>query len=92
MNRRGLSPLVATVLLVVFALILGVITMNFGRSLSEEKQAGGESTITVSVSSLDNELKQAQMDYILGRLTLEEYLAKEQEALEKMPGNSMAQK
>ncbi|HLC64568.1 MAG TPA: archaellin/type IV pilin N-terminal domain-containing protein [Candidatus Nanoarchaeia archaeon] len=83
MSKKGLSPLVATVLLVGFALVLGIITMNFGKTLALEEPAA-ESTITVSVASLDNELKQAQMDYILGRTNLEEYLAKEQEALGKM--------
>jgi len=83
MSKKGLSPLVATVLLVGFALVLGIITMNFGKTLALEEPKP-ESTITLSVASLDNELKQAQMDYILGRTNLEEYLAKEQEALGKM--------
>ncbi|MFC1768861.1 archaellin/type IV pilin N-terminal domain-containing protein [Nanoarchaeota archaeon] len=85
MNKKALSPLVATVLLVVFALILGIITMNFGRSIdTDETPAVTENFITISVASLDNELKHVQVDYLLGRLSLDEYLQKEKEALQDM--------
>jgi len=35
-NKRGLSPLAATSLLIVFALTLGVVIINFGESFIEE--------------------------------------------------------
>lgn len=33
-NKRGLSPLIATILLIAFAVALGAVIMNLGRSLS----------------------------------------------------------
>jgi len=36
-GRRGISPLIATVLLIAFAVALGAVVMNFGRTL-----VGGE--------------------------------------------------
>ena len=36
LNKRGVSPLVATILLVIFSLILGTITMNLGKAYIEE--------------------------------------------------------
>jgi len=35
MNKRGISPLIATILLLVFAIVLGVIVMNWGRAQVE---------------------------------------------------------
>jgi flagellin-like protein len=34
-NKKAISPLVATVLLIVFSLILGTITMNLGKAYIE---------------------------------------------------------
>jgi flagellin-like protein len=34
-NRKAISPLVATILLIVFSLILGTITMNLGKAYIE---------------------------------------------------------
>jgi flagellin-like protein len=36
LNKRGLTPLAATVLLIVFAIALGVVILNFGESLIEQ--------------------------------------------------------
>ena len=36
MDKRGISPLIATVLLIAFAVALGAIVMNWGRSYVEE--------------------------------------------------------
>ncbi len=35
MNKRGISPLIATMLLISFAVALGVVVMNFGRAQVE---------------------------------------------------------
>jgi predicted tellurium resistance membrane protein TerC len=35
-NKRGLTPIAATTLLIVFALALGVVILNFGESLIEQ--------------------------------------------------------
>ncbi len=37
MNKRALSPLVATILLIAFAIALGVVVMSWGKSYIEEK-------------------------------------------------------
>jgi flagellin-like protein len=36
MNKKGVSPLIATILLIVFSLILGTITMNLGKAYIED--------------------------------------------------------
>ncbi len=36
-NKKGISPLIATVLLILFAVTLGVIIMNWGKSYSEDQ-------------------------------------------------------
>ena len=84
-NKRALSPLVATVLLVVFALVIGTITMNWGRtyveSIKEEPEisVGGvfESAVVISIKDIDNPLKELQLEYITGKITKEEYVQKE---------------
>ena len=35
-NRKGVSPLVATAILIIFSLILGTVTMNVGKSYIED--------------------------------------------------------
>ncbi|MBR9676511.1 hypothetical protein GOV04_00025 [Candidatus Woesearchaeota archaeon] len=37
MNKKGVSPLIATVLLIAFAVALGAIVMNWGRTYVEEQ-------------------------------------------------------
>ena len=37
MDKRAISPLVATILLIAFAIALGLVVMNWGRSYIEEK-------------------------------------------------------
>jgi flagellin-like protein len=48
MNKRGVSPLVATLLLIAFAIALGLVVMNWGKSYIEEK---AEFTSGADVSS-----------------------------------------
>ena len=40
LKKRAVSPLVATVLLIVFSLILGTITMNLGKAYIEDISSG----------------------------------------------------
>jgi len=80
MSKKALSPLVATVLLVIFALVIGTITMNWGKAYVEK--AGDEkapASILVRVSSLDDPLKVLQIKYITGEISKEEYFEKEKE-------------
>lgn len=88
MHKKALSPLIATILLVVFALIVGTATMSWGKkyveSLPEEKPESFGSSIVISIDQIDNPLKDLQIRYITDKITLEEYLAKQQEAVSKL--------
>jgi flagellin-like protein len=83
-GNRGLSPLVATILLVAFALVIGTVTMNWGRSyvekIKEEPEVKGlfESAIIISIKDVDTPLKELQIEYITGQITLDQYVSKEQ--------------
>lgn len=60
MNKRGLSPLMATFLLIAFAVAVGVLIMNFSRAhLEKEAQCGIE--IGLHFSEINNE-KQVCLD------------------------------
>jgi len=43
--RKGLSPLIATVLLIAFAVALGVLVMNWGKSSAPAQVPGGETPL-----------------------------------------------
>ncbi len=51
-NKRGLSPLIATILLIAFAVALGAVVMNIGRTYSGDTPFNGDSECKVS-GSLD---------------------------------------
>ena len=42
MNKKGLSPLASTVLLLVISIIIGIIVMSWGRSYVEKATANAE--------------------------------------------------
>ena len=89
LNKKALSPLIATILLVVFALIVGTATMNWGKSYVEEVpeqnvESSFGTSIVISIDSLDNPLKKLQIMYIADKLTLEEYLLEEEIAITKL--------
>ena len=83
MNRKALSPLIATILLVVFALVIGTVTMNWGRAYVEnieepkEDARPMESAVIISIKDINTPLKELQIDHITGKLTEEEYLEQE---------------
>ena len=45
MNKKGLSPLMATLLLVIFAIALGSVVMSWGKEYVEEATAVKEVTV-----------------------------------------------
>ena len=54
MSKKGVSPLVATILLIVFSLILGTVTLNLGKAYIEEMvEPEQEKQIT---KTIDNEV------------------------------------
>lgn len=87
MNKRAISPLVATILLLAFALVIGVLTMTWGRSYvdtgaeaSPEDEGLKTGAIVISIEDiLDSELKLLQVQFLSGKMTQEEYLQKEKE-------------
>ena len=87
MNRKALSPLIATILLVVFALVIGTVTMNWGRAYVEnieepkEDARPMESAYIISIKDVDTTLKQLQIDHLTGKITEEEYLEQEKELI-----------
>lgn len=86
MNKKGLSPLVATGLLVVFALVIGTITMSWGKNyvegISEEtEEEGFKGTKIISLEDVNTPLKKLQLEYITGKISEEEYLIKEKELI-----------
>ncbi len=89
MNKKALSPLVATLLLVISALVLGAVTMTWGRAYAEgteevaAEEPETESAIIISIKDIDDPLKDLQIDYITNRITKYEYLEKEQELLSR---------
>lgn len=82
-GKRALSPLLATILLLVFALVIGTITINWGRTYVEQIQedpAAGvfDSAIIISIEDVDTPLKQLQLQFITGKISEQEYREKEQ--------------
>ncbi len=98
MQKRGISPLVATLLLVAFALVIGAITMTWGKSYVEKAQEQPKKdvldvfkgAIIIGIEQLDDPLKSIQLQYITGKISREQYLQQEQDLLdvEKSTGPS----
>ena len=52
--KRGVSPLIATILLIAFAVALGSVVMNWGLSLSLGKSEDGCRNVEIKIRSLDS--------------------------------------
>jgi len=88
MNKRALSPLVATILLVIFSLAIGTITMNWGKNYVEkinlqEKEQSKTGTLIINYKDIDTDLKQLQIKHILGELSESQYLEEESKLLRR---------
>jgi hypothetical protein len=89
-NTKGLSPLIATILLVIFALIIGIATMSWGKNYVENIPADGQDngsggSYLIPMKQVDNNpLKTLQIQYISDKITLDQYLTQEKEAIEKL--------
>ncbi len=84
-NKKALSPLVATILLVAFALVIGTATMSWGRNYVSEEDIDTKGRLECFDKSLvDNELKDLQLEYIVGEITLDQYIEKQQPIVEKL--------
>lgn len=51
-NKRGVSPLIATVLLISFAVALGSVVLNWGRNLEIAKPGGACSGVSIKIRSI----------------------------------------
>lgn len=76
----------ATLLLVVFAIVVGAITMSWGKSYVEnlehkEPVEKLESSIVISIKDIDTPLKELQIKYITDQISEEEYLQQEKELI-----------
>lgn len=81
-NKRALSPLLATMLLLVFALIVGTITINWGKAyveqIPEEPKIGVfDNAVVININDINTPLKELQIQYITGEITKQEYIERE---------------
>ncbi len=88
MNKKALSPLIATLLLVIFAIVVGAVTMSWGKNYVEDIKTKEpveklESAIMISIKDVDTPLKELQIKYITNQISEEEYLQKEKELIKK---------
>ncbi|MDP7116490.1 MAG: hypothetical protein QF632_06475 [Candidatus Woesearchaeota archaeon] len=81
-NSRGMSPAVATIVLIIFAILLGSLVMAFGSDYVENLPDEGpkKSTVCVKITGQDP-LKQLQVNYLEGKLSKSQYIAKERQLL-----------
>ena len=59
MNKRGISPIVATVLLIAFAVALGAMIMNWSSNIGDTEETGCEDLViteTTPLCELDNKI------------------------------------
>jgi len=78
MNRKALSPLVATILLIAFAITLGAVIMSVGKSyvveMPSEVSAGSR---VCDPAAVTDPLKLLQIQYVNGEIDIDAYLAGE---------------
>ena len=82
MNKEGMSPLVATLLLVAFALAIGTVTMTLGKNYTTgigEDALSGQPVVIADEDIGTDPLKVLQLEYIQGKITREEYLLRQKE-------------
>ncbi len=78
----------ATLLLVIFAVLVGAVTMSWGKNYVEDIEHKEpveklESAIIISIKDIDTPLKDIQIKYITGQISEEEYLEQEKELIKK---------
>lgn len=86
-NKKALSPLIATLLLLAFALVIGTATMNWGKSYVDKIDEAPEgyetlkSAVIISIEDINTPLKELQIKHITGQLSQDEYIMKEKSLL-----------
>ena len=62
MNKKALSPLIATMILLVFSLIVGFLTMSWGKDyVSNLEEEPTIEIISISSEEIDTPLKEIQI-------------------------------
>ena len=75
MNKKALSPLIATMILIGFSLLVGFLTMSWGEDyVTNLEEQGEEEIFVISAEEIDTPLKQLQIEYLTGEIKLQEYL------------------
>lgn len=81
MNKKAVSPLIATLLLVIFSIALGSVVMSWGKQYVESAATPKETTVKdVQKTSIFEELDQR---YAKGEITKEQYLDLKKVLVEK---------
>ncbi len=75
-SKGGISPIVATVLLVAFAVALGAVVMSWARGIEAEPITDFEGCIIEGPLPADP-LIQLQIRYIRGEISKDEYIQQE---------------
>ena len=86
-DKKAMSPLIATVILVVFALTIGIITMSYGKDYVNRLQTDDQSSepVVIPASMINTDLKSLQLEYIQGKITLDLYLEREESLIGRKP-------
>ncbi|MBI2137962.1 hypothetical protein HYU13_00075 [Candidatus Woesearchaeota archaeon] len=82
-GKRAVSPLVATLMLVIFAVAIGTVTMNWGKtyveSIKTDPSIGQkEQLIVIGIEKINTPLKKLQVDFLLGKISEQEYFVQQQ--------------
>ena len=77
MNKKALSPLIATILLVAFAIALGTIVMGWGKDYVT-KLGDIEQTPITEKQICEDPLVILQIRYARGEISTQEYLQKKE--------------
>jgi flagellin-like protein len=82
MNRRAISPLIATVFLIAFAVALGAVIMSLGKTYVESIPASAAGAKVCDSTTVTDSLKLLQIQYINGDITKEQYADKQKAFLQ----------
>ncbi len=99
-SKKGISPLIATILLIAFALIIGAVTMNWGKAYAEKSEEPNKDSpsgngfvidnavMIINYDKIDSPLKELQLKYLTGRISQDEYLKEEKAIVENINPSS----
>lgn len=84
-SKRAISPLIATILLIAFAVLIGTATMNWGKSYATneniETRVPFGSAMIINIDKIDSPLKELQIKFITDKISLDDYLEEERKLL-----------